>query len=75
MTRRGVVTLAMIVLGVALMAFAYFAGSAPWCASGVECSNPRLDWSPAIFVAGVIVAFSSALYYEIAKDEKRPGKR
>jgi hypothetical protein len=53
------------------MVFAYFAGAAPWCNTTVECSNPRLEWSPAIFVAGVVIAFSSALYYSVAKDRKK----
>lgn len=70
MTRRGVITVGMIVVGLALMVFAFFAGAAPWCATGVECSNPRLEWSPAIFVLGVILAFSSAIYYEVAKGPK-----
>lgn len=69
MTRRGIVTVSMIVVGVALMVFAYFFGAAPWCADAVECSNPRMEWSPLIFVIGVITAFSSAVYYEVAKDK------
>ena len=71
MTRRSIVTAVMIVTGAALMVFAYFAGAAPWCNTTVECSNPRLEWSPAIFVAGVVIAFSSALYYSVAKDRKK----
>jgi drug/metabolite transporter (DMT)-like permease len=73
MTRRGVITIAMIVVGVSLMGVAYFGGSAPWCADEVACSNPRMEWSPALFVFGVILAISSALYYDVAKD-KAPGK-
>lgn len=69
MTRRRVVTVSMIVIGLLLMVFAYFLGATPWCADAVECSNPRLEWSPAIFVLGVIVAFSSAIYYEVAKGD------
>lgn len=70
MTRRGIVALSMIAVGVVLMVVSYFFLAAPWCASGVECSNPRLEWSPLIFVVGVIVAFSSAVYYEVAKDRE-----
>lgn len=70
MTRRGIVTVIMILVGLALMIFAYFFGAAPWCVGEVECSNPRVPWSPAIFVAGVIIAFSSAIYYEVAKDKE-----
>lgn len=70
MSRRGIVTWAMIVGGLALMVVSYFFWAAPWCADAVECSNPRLEWSPALFVLGVMVAFSSAVYYEVAKDEE-----
>jgi drug/metabolite transporter (DMT)-like permease len=70
MTRRGVITIGILVVGLALMAAAYLFGAAPWCADAVECSNPRIEWSPAIFVLGVVLAFSSAIYYEVAKDKK-----
>lgn len=70
MTRRGVITLAMILVGLVLMVVAYFFGAAPWCVDEVACSNPRIPWSPAIFVLGVIIAFSSAIYYEVAKDKE-----
>jgi len=68
-TRRGLMTIGMIVTGFVLMLVAYLFGAAPWCVDGVECSNPRLEWSPTIFVLGVILAFSSAIYYEVAKDK------
>ncbi len=71
MTRRGLITLGMIGVGLALMVFAYFFGAAPWCVDGVECSNPRIEWAPAIFVFGVILAFSSAVYYDVAKDKQQ----
>lgn len=70
MTRRGRITLMMILAGLALMIFAYFFGAAPWCIGDVACSDPRVPWSPAIFVLGVIVAFTSAIYYEVAKDKE-----
>ncbi len=70
MTRRGVVTIGIVLVGLVLMVGAYFFGAAPWCASGIECSNPRLEWSPAIFILGVIVAFSSAIYYAVAKEKQ-----
>lgn len=67
MTRRGVIAIAMIVIGIALMGISYFGGAAPWCADEVACSNPRMEWSPALFVLGVMMAISSALYYDISK--------
>jgi len=70
MSRRGIISVGMIVAGLGLMVYAYFAGAAPWCATGVACSNPRLEWSPAIFVLGVLLAFSSALYYEVSNGPK-----
>jgi len=70
MTRRGIVTMIMILVGIVLMVASYFFGAAPWCAGEISCSNPRLDWSPAIFVLGVVIAFSSAIYYEVAKGSK-----
>ena len=75
MTRRGTISIAIIVVGLLMMGFAYFAGAAPWCADEVACSNPRVEWSATLFVLGVIVAFSSALYYEMAKSKVPKGKQ
>jgi hypothetical protein len=61
---RRTITLAMIVGGIALMLLGYL-GSAPWGANSVTNSDPRFGFAPAIFVLGVIVAFSSALVYEL----------
>ena len=68
MTKRGLVSIGFILVGVILMVWAYFFGAAPWCATGVECSDPQVEWSPGVFVLGVVVSFSSALYYSIARD-------
>ena len=66
----GVAAILMIVLGIGLMAAAYLFGAAPWCADEVRCADPRFDWSPTVFVLGVVVAFSSALLYEIARGRR-----
>jgi hypothetical protein len=68
MTRRGLVTIIMILIGVGLMLWSYVFAAAPWCADELRCSSPRVEWSPAVFVLGIVVAFSSAIYYEVAKD-------
>ena len=60
---RKTITMTMIVIGVGLMLLGYFL-SAPWGADSVANSDPRLPFSPAIFVLGVITVFSSALAYE-----------
>jgi len=61
---RKTITLAMIIVGVGLMLAGYFL-AAPWGADSVANSDPRLPFSPAIFVLGVITVFSSALVYEL----------
>ena len=61
---RKTITMTMIVIGVGLMLLGYFL-SAPWGADSVANSDPRLPFSPAIFVLGVITVFSSALAYEL----------
>ena len=68
MTRRGVVTIIMILVGVGLMVWSYLFAAAPFCADELRCSSPRVEWSPGLFVLGVVIAFSSAIYYEVAKD-------
>jgi Kef-type K+ transport system membrane component KefB len=64
---RKTITLAMIVGGIALMVLGYL-GSAPWGANSVSNSDPRFAFAPAVFVVGVVVAFSSALVYELMPD-------
>ncbi len=61
---RKTITMTMVVIGVGLMLLGYFL-SAPWGADNVANSDPRLPFSPAIFVLGVITVFSSALAYEL----------
>jgi len=61
---RRTITLVMIVIGVGLMLLGYFL-SAPWGAESVANSDPRLPFSPAIFILGVITVFSSAVVYEL----------
>lgn len=52
-----------------LLALLGFLLSAPIGATdGPRFSNPRLDFAPAIFVAGVIMAFGSAVVYELVRD-------
>jgi Kef-type K+ transport system membrane component KefB len=61
---RRTITAAIIVIGVGLMLLGYFL-AAPWGADSVANSDPRLPFSPAIFVLGVITVFSSAVVYEL----------
>jgi len=61
---RKALTGAMIVIGLGLMLAGYFL-AAPWGASSVANSDPRMPFAPAMFVFGVVVLFSSTLVYEL----------
>ena len=69
---RRTVTLVMILVGVAAMVVSYFFLSAPWGNTGVEDSDPRIQFAPVLFVAGVVTIFSAALFYELKSDRRRP---
>ncbi|MFQ5555588.1 MAG: hypothetical protein ACE5GC_09515 [Acidimicrobiia bacterium] len=64
---RKFVTTGMVISGFLLMVVGYF-GAAPWGAESVANSDPRFAFAPAVFVLGVIVAFSSAIVYEVLSD-------
>lgn len=66
---RKTLTRGMIVGGLILMVVGYF-GSAPWGADSVTNSDPGFAFAPAIFVLGVILAFSAALVYELLPDRR-----
>lgn len=65
---RRALTIGMIVAGIALMAISYLGLTAPWGAERVANSNPRMPFAPLVFVLGVMLAFGSALVYEILPD-------
>lgn len=56
-------------VGVALMVVSYFWLTAPWGATSEANSQPRMQFSPALFVLGVMLAFGSAVVYELLPDE------
>jgi hypothetical protein len=60
-----------VVAGLALMSVAYFFLAAPWGTAGVRNSNPRVQFSPAIFVVGVMLVFGAALLYELWPERRR----
>jgi len=68
---RKTMTIGMIVVGVALMAISYFGLAAPWGAETVANSEPRMQFAPLVFVLGVMMAFGSALVYEMLPDRDR----
>jgi len=66
--RKGL-TIGMIVVGIALMVISYLGLTAPWGAESVANSEPRMQFAPLVFVLGVMMAFGSALVYEMLPDK------
>jgi hypothetical protein len=50
-------------IGLAVLGFSLAAPIGP--TAGPEYSNPRVEFAPLMFVLGIILAFSSALVYEL----------
>jgi hypothetical protein len=67
---RRTLTVGMILGGVILMLVGYL-GAAPWGADNVANSDPAFVFAPAVFVLGVLVAFSAALVYELMPDRRK----
>jgi ABC-type antimicrobial peptide transport system permease subunit len=68
---RRTTTLLMILGGIVLMVVSFFLLAAPWGATTVENSNPRMQFAPALFVLGVLLVFLSAVVYELLPDRRK----
>jgi hypothetical protein len=64
----------MIVVGVVLMVVSYLGLAAPWGAESVSNSDPRMPFAPLVFVIGLMLAFGSALVYEMLPDRADDGE-
>ncbi len=64
---RRTVTILMIGVGLTLTVVSYFFWATPWCATSVSCSNPRVPWTAALVVLGILIAFSAAIFYTVYK--------
>lgn len=71
MKSRTLWTASLIIGGVVLMVVSYFFLTAPWGSDEVANSNPRMQWAPLLFVVGVIMAFMSAVVYELLPEKRR----
>ena len=65
---RKPITLLILIVGVVLALVSYFFLSAPWGNSSVSNSDPKMQFGPALLVLGVIMAFGSAIVYELLPD-------
>ena len=67
---RARLSLVTLALGIALAALSYFALAAPiGPPTSPVYSSPRLPGAPTLFIAGVMLAFLSAVVYELLPDE------
>ncbi|NOX24355.1 MAG: hypothetical protein GXP36_14860 [Actinobacteria bacterium] len=67
---RRYVTTIMIVAGLGLMILSYTAMATPQCNTSVACSNPKVSFAAGVFILGIVIAFSSAVFYSVYKGTK-----
>ena len=62
----------MVLIGFVIQAVSYFLMAAPWGfpSTGEEFSNPRVPFSPLLFILGILVVFSGVLVYELFPDRE-----
>ena len=69
---RNLLTLATLVIGVALSLVSYFVFAAPIGAqTGPSFSNPRVEFAATFFVAAVAITLASAVVYELVPEAKK----
>ena len=68
MHKRNTLFLLTLLSGLTLAVLGFFLAAPIGPTDGPAISNPRVDFAPLMFVAGVILIFSSALVYELVKD-------
>ncbi len=67
---RGVIALAVLLVGVVLAAVSYFLLAAPLGAPvSPVTSDPRLPFAPGLFILGIMLVFLSAVVYELLPEE------
>ena len=71
---RRIATILLVLAGFGLMIVGYL-GSARWGASSVADSNPVFVGAPAVFILGIFVILSAAVFYELlpSRDDDRVG--
>ncbi|MCH7667714.1 MAG: hypothetical protein IIC71_00720 [Acidobacteria bacterium] len=67
MTKRSIITGAIILVGAGLMVVSYFFWGAPACTTSVACSDPKVPFAAGFFVLGIVIAFSSGIFYSVYK--------
>lgn len=66
-TRLFLITL---VIGLVLTVLGYLLAAPLGAPSGPNTADPRMPFAPLVFVIGVILIFSSAIVYEVVRDDE-----
>lgn len=71
---RRIVTLLLVLVGLGLMIIGY-TNSAPWGSTSVADSDPTFVGAPALFILGIVMTLSAAIFYELlpSRDDDRVG--
>ena len=67
---RRTITVSLVVVGLLLMLIGYLA-AAPWGASSVADSDPRMMGAPLLFFLGIVSVITAAVLYEVLPDRRR----
>ena len=68
---RTILAILMVIVGFALQAVSYFLLAAPiGVPTTPEFSNPRLEFSPLLFILGVVLVFLAAVVYELLPEKE-----
>lgn len=66
--RRNTLFLLTLLSGLTLVVLGFFLAAPIGPTDSPVISNPRVDFAPLMFIAGVVLLFGSAVVYELAKD-------
>jgi hypothetical protein len=64
---RTTITTVIILVGLGLMVVSYVFLATPSCNGSLKCSDPIVPFASALFVLGILIAFSSGIFYSVYK--------
>lgn len=68
---RGATAILLVIVGIALAALSFLFLTAPLgTPTGPEFSNPRLQFSPLLFILGVMLVFIAPVVYELLPEKE-----
>lgn len=70
MNTRSIITGIIILVGIGLMVVSFFFLGTPNCNTSVACSDPKVPFAAGLFVLGIVIAYSSGIFYSVYKGQK-----